>query len=130
MKGYEKQHTELKKKLSSRKAYVGQLEEALSHEVKHRREIESLLTTAQRDKKSLASDYDSKINELASAQEEIEMKSHAVQEQRNVARQLAKQLHTTKQKIFALKSHLQSEGLLKKEGSSVARKNRVPAYSP
>ena len=106
---------ELKKKLKSRKAYIKQLEDALSHEVRHRRDMENTLSSTQQEKKALAVDYQSKTKELESAQKEIKEKEDAVAEQMNVARNLAKQLHTTKGKICALKQHLQQEGLLKND---------------
>lgn len=61
----------------------------------------------------MATECKSKSEELASAHKEIEKKSHAVKEQMEMARQMARQLQTTKQKIFALKTHLQKEGLLR-----------------
>ena len=127
---------DLKKKLKSRKAYIKQLEDALSHEVKHRRDMENTLSSAQKEKKALAVEYQSKTEELESAQKEIKKKDHAVAEQMNVARNLAKQLQTTKQKIYALKHHLQQEGLLKDfDGNSPPNPEKndlppIPYHSP
>ena len=127
---------DLKKKLKSRKAYIKQLEDALSHEVKHRRDMENTLSSAQKEKKALAVEYQSKTEELESAQKEIKKKEHAVAEQMNVARNLAKQLQTTKQKIYALKHHLQQEGLLKDfDGNSPPNPEKndlppIPYHSP
>ena len=101
------------------------MEDALSHEVKHRREMEGVLTSTEKEKKNLAIEYQTKTEQLVSAQKEIEKKSNAVEEQMTVARQLARQLHTTKQKIFALKQHLQAEGLLKDSGIPL-----IPHHSP
>jgi len=113
LKEVENNKSELKKKLRSRKSYTKQLEDALSHEVKHRRDTEGMFNVAMEEKRALATAFRTKSNELSLAQKRVEEKSHAVEEQMKVARQLAKQLHTTKQKIFALKQHLQKEGLLK-----------------
>jgi len=118
---------DLKKKLKSRKAYIKQLEDALSHEVNHRRDMENTLSSAQKEKKALAVEYQSKTEELESAQKEIKKKEYAVAEQMNVARNLAKQLHTTKQKIYALKHHLQQEGLLKEFDGNLPP---LPHHSP
>jgi chromosome segregation ATPase len=117
---------DLKKKLKNRKAYIKQLEDALSHEVKHRRDMENNLSSAQKEKKALAVEYQSKTEELESAQKEIKKKEHAVAEQMNVARNLAKQLHTTKQKIYALKHHLQQEGLLKDFDGNIPTDGNLP----
>jgi len=122
----EEQKMELRKKLKSRKTYIKQLEAALSYEVKHRREMEDSLNSAQKERRTLATDYKSKSEELASAHKEIEKKSHAVKEQMETARQMARQLQTTKQKIFALKSHLQKEGLLR-DGSLQTPVDSVPS---
>lgn len=125
LKELEESKSELKRRLKGRKSYIKQLEDALSHEVKHRRETEVMLNSAMEEKRALATEYRTKSDELSVAQKTVEEKSSAVEEQMKVARQLAKQLHTTKQKIFALKQHLQNEGLLKDGNLS-----SLPYHSP
>jgi len=113
LKELEKDKADLKRKLKSRKVYIKQLEDALSHEVKHRRETDKHLNSVMEEKRVLVTENRTKSEELSLTKKRVEEKSNAVQEQMKVARQLARQLHTTKQKIFALKQHLQQEGLLK-----------------
>jgi epidermal growth factor receptor substrate 15 len=104
---------ELKIKMKNLMAYIKQLEDVLSHEVKHRREVENSLFSAQKENKILTLENHTKSEELASANKQLKQKEQKVAEQMTVARNLARQLQTTKQKIIALKQHLQQEGLLK-----------------
>ena len=125
LKELEKDKADLKRKLKSRKVYIKQLEDALSHEVKHRRETDKHLNSVMEEKRVLVTENRTKSEELSLTKKRVEEKSNAVQEQMKVARQLARQLHTTKQKIFALKQHLQQEGLLKDGNLS-----SIPHHSP
>ena len=108
----EKEKKEIETKLLNRKNYIKQLENALSHEVKHRRAAEEALLSTEAEKGDLVLENEKKAEELQSAKLEIQSKSDAVQEQMKVARQMAKQLQITKKKIFALKKHLIENGLI------------------
>jgi chromosome segregation ATPase len=108
----EKEKKEIETKLLNRKNYIKQLENALSHEVKHRRAAEEALLSTEAEKGNLALENEKQSEELQCAKLEIKAKSDAVQEQMKVARQMAKQLQITKKKIFALKKHLIENGLI------------------
>jgi len=104
---------ELMMKMKNLMAYIKQLEGVLSNEVKHRREIENSLSSSQKENRALAHENHTKAEELASAQKQLKQKERDIAEQMTVARNLARQLQSTKQKITALKQHLQKEGLLR-----------------
>jgi hypothetical protein len=165
---FEGEKKEMKKKLNSMEAYINQMEEALCHELKRRRQIENDHKSLQKETKTLAHNFKTKIVKLEKAKRKIKIqqdsksdtlkyagvtllfktldssskrkqdkafriwacetsKSRTISNQMGAARQIADQLETTKEKIFALKSHFKEEELLNEENS---RKSSNADFSP
>merc|ERR1719491_163511 len=61
---FEQDKRELKKKLNSMEAYINQMEEALCHELKRRRQIENDHKSLQKETKTLAHNYKTKVVHL------------------------------------------------------------------
>jgi len=108
----EKERYDLIVQMKNMQLYLKQVEQSLCTELKRRRKLEQDVKLAKRENKSLLMEYQSKSQALGEAKKALTKKSRDVDEQVDVARQLAHQLQTTKNKIIALKAHLKKEGLL------------------
>ena len=108
----ENEKTNLSFQLNNMQKYVKQIEQSLCTELKRRRKLDSELKSLKIEKKSILVDCHSKSEALGEAKKALARKSRDVVEQVDVARQLAHQLQSTKNKIVALKAHLKREGLL------------------
>ena len=108
----EKEKYDLITQLKNMQLYIKQVEQSLCTELKRRRKMEQELKSVKRENKSLIVEYKSNSEALRETKKALTKKSRDVDEQVDVARQLAHQLQTTKNKIIALKAHLKREGLL------------------
>ena len=122
---YQKEKTTMREKLNSTYSYVHQIEEALSHELKRRSQLEKQYSML---KQKVNNDNPTdKENKRIAAQKMLQVvqgkldkdvnkafrvwacetcKDRAKEEHLIVANQMANQLKATQQKFFALKSHL------------------------
>jgi chromosome segregation ATPase len=124
----EKDKDDLISQLKNMQLYIKQVEQSLCTELKRRRKIENEYRLIRKENKSLLTEYRSKSEALREAKKELAKKSRDVTEQVDVARQLANQLQTTKNKIVALKAHLKREGLLQ-DTTPKAKRHASPADS-
>jgi len=118
----EQQKYDLTKKMKNMHLYIKQLEDSLCIELKRRRHLDKELKSVLKEKERFKT-------ELSEAQKALAKKSRAVEEQVDVAKQLAHQLQTTKHKIIALKSHLKHEGLLQDASTPKAGRRKESPHN-
>ena len=110
-------------KLKNIQAYLQQVEKSLCVELQRRRKVEHELKVLKKENKSLAKECELKNEALGEAKNALAKKSRDVDEREDMARQLANQLQTTKNKIIALKAHLKREGLLQETPKTKRRQS-------